>query len=33
MIDGLAIGFVLGLLGGIWLAWPIAWQEGHNARR
>lgn len=28
-----AMGFVIGLLTGIGLAWPIAWQEGHDARR
>jgi hypothetical protein len=30
MIDALAIGFVFGLLCGVALAWPYAWQEGRR---
>lgn len=33
MIAGaLAIGFVVGLLCGVALAWPYAWQEGRDGR-
>jgi hypothetical protein len=32
MIYWLAIGFVIGLLAGVGLAWPYAWREGRNAR-
>lgn len=28
----LSIGFVVGLLAGVALAWPYAWREGCNAR-
>lgn len=32
MIQALAIGFVVGLLCGVALAWPYAMQEGRHGR-
>lgn len=32
IVAALSVGFVIGLLAGVALAWPYAWREGRNAR-